>query len=201
MVVRVLEDAHLLTHVVLWDAPVWLFTFKWSSLTTVTFKETSTIPKNVFPILRDTINLELIIEHRFLEGPYSEGDGLIHLPHLERPSVQRDCVCGVSLSLMFVISRFWSRTYDVTDHAGNVENSNRTPLSLHLLNLLLHFGPRRDAGTSVLLGSDPSHHPQGFVELSCRVVASNLSHPLQIPNMPIVHLGYCVAAVLFRQAT
>ena len=81
---NIFEDAPLLTHVVLWDAPG-PSKFNWSSLTVVSFQQ---FTKNFLPILRETINLvELCIEHSFPEDLYSKEGRLIHLPRLERLSI------------------------------------------------------------------------------------------------------------------
>jgi hypothetical protein len=84
------EDAPLLTHLVLWDAPVCRFKFNWSSLTIVKFAQSSRIPKNILPILRETVNLvELTLQQQFPKDLDSQGGGagLIHLPYLERLSI------------------------------------------------------------------------------------------------------------------
>jgi hypothetical protein len=85
---NIFEDAPLLTHVVLCDAPGGPFKFNWSSLTVVSFEQIEETTKNFLPILRETINLvELRIGHDFPEDPDSKEGRLIHLPHLERLSI------------------------------------------------------------------------------------------------------------------
>ena len=90
MVANTFEDAPLLTHVVLHTPSPWQFKFNWSLLTMVTLQHYSNIPNNILPVLRKTINLvELTIQHMPLNDLDNEGDGLVHLPHLERLSINR----------------------------------------------------------------------------------------------------------------
>jgi hypothetical protein len=83
---NVFEDAPLLTHVVLSDHG-WQFNFDWSSLTIVDFKYLGDCERTL-AILRETTNLvELSLLCSLRKRLHIEGGELIHLPRLERLSV------------------------------------------------------------------------------------------------------------------
>jgi hypothetical protein len=93
VVANIFEDAPLLTHVILLDAPTWQFKFNWSSLTILNFHRSSNIiATGILPILRKAINLvELTVMMRPGDQEHldSKGGRLIHLPHLEHLSINR----------------------------------------------------------------------------------------------------------------
>ena len=86
MVTNVFEDAPLLTHVGLWDINTWQFNFNWSSLTIIKILYLQKW-EGFLAILRETNLVELMVVGSRGKDLRMEGGELIHLPCLERLSV------------------------------------------------------------------------------------------------------------------